>query len=285
MNKGIYTINCGGRLLDTRIPLVMGILNVTPDSFYDGGRYFKSEDAIKARVDEILVQGGDIIDVGAYSTRPGADDVSAEEEWKRLATALNIIKRDHPDAIISVDTFRGDVARRSILEGGAHIINDISAYTLDPDMLQAIVELNVPYILMHIKGTPKNMQVDPRYTKPVTQEVTEFLSAKVDELCAKGVSDIIIDPGFGFGKTVEDNYQLISDLRRFRVFRRPILVGISRKSMIYKVLGTSPEESLNGTTVLNTVALLAGADILRVHDVKDCVEAVKIVSQLSQSYS
>lgn len=283
MTKKVFSINCGGRLISTQKPLVMGILNVTPDSFFDGGRYFDSKDAIRARANDILEQGGDIIDIGAYSTRPGADDVTPEEEWRRLAQALEVIKKDFPDAIISVDTFRGEVARRCVKEGGAHIINDISAYTMDPEMLPAVVELNVPYILMHIQGIPQNMQNAPHYESDVTEEVITYLSAKLDELSSKGVSDIIIDPGFGFGKTVDDNYKMMADLRRFEVMDRPLLVGISRKSMIYKVLDGTPKESLNGTTVLNTIALMAGADILRVHDVKECVEAIKIVGRLNRN--
>lgn len=283
MTKKVFSINCGGRLISTQKPLVMGILNVTPDSFFDGGRYFDSKDAIRARANDILEQGGDIIDIGAYSTRPGADDVTPEEEWRRLAQALEVIKKDFPDAIISVDTFRGEVARRCVKEGGAHIINDISAYTMDPEMLPAVVELNVPYILMHIQGIPQNMQNAPHYESDVTEEVITYLSAKLDELSSKGVSDVIIDPGFGFGKTVDDNYKMMADLRRFEVMDRPLLVGISRKSMIYKVLNGTPKESLNGTTVLNTIALMAGADILRVHDVKECVEAIKIVGRLNRN--
>lgn len=283
MTKKVFSINCGGRLISTQKPLVMGILNVTPDSFFDGGRYFDSKDAIRARANDILEQGGDIIDIGAYSTRPGADDVTPEEEWRRLAQALEVIKKDFPDAIISVDTFRGEVARRCVKEGGAHIINDISAYTIDPEMLPAVVELNVPYILMHIQGIPQNMQNAPHYESDVTEEVITYLSAKLDELSSQGVSDIIIDPGFGFGKTVDDNYKMMADLRRFEVMDRPLLVGISRKSMIYKVLDGTPKESLNGTTVLNTIALMAGADILRVHDVKECVEAIKIVGRLNRN--
>lgn len=261
----------------------MGILNVTPDSFYDGGRYFDSADHIKARAEQILAEGGDIIDVGAYSTRPGADDVSPDEEWRRLSQALEIIRKNFPEAIISVDTFRGDVARKCVREGGAHIINDISAYTLDPDMLDAVVELNVPYILMHIKGTPKDMQVNPKYELRATREVIIFLSQKLSELSSRGVSDIIIDPGFGFGKTLEDNYQIMADLHHFKAFNRPILVGISRKSMIYKLIGGTPDQSLNGTTVLNTISLLGGADILRVHDVRECVETVRVVDALRRN--
>lgn len=281
-NKRTYYLNCGGRVISTEQPLVMGILNVTPDSFFDGGRY-RTADAIRQRAERIMSEGADIIDLGAYSTRPGADDVSPEEEWKRLDFALEIVREYVPDAIISVDTFRGSVARKCVKEGGAHIVNDISAYTMDPDMIDAISELNVPYILMHIKGTPKDMQDNPKYENRLTSEVISFLSKRVNELSAKGVSDIIIDPGFGFGKTVDDNFQLMADLSQFDIFDRPVLVGISRKSMIYKTLGGDPDSSLNGTMVLNTMALLAGADILRVHDVKETVECVKLVDALRRN--
>ena len=281
-NKRTYYLNCGGRVISTEQPLVMGILNVTPDSFFDGGRY-RTADAIRQRAERIMSEGADIIDLGAYSTRPGADDVSPEEEWKRLDFALEIVREYVPDAMISVDTFRGSVARKCVKEGGAHIVNDISAYTMDPDMIDAISELNVPYILMHIKGTPKDMQDNPKYENRLTSEVISFLSKRVNELSAKGVSDIIIDPGFGFGKTVDDNFQLMADLSQFDIFDRPVLVGISRKSMIYKTLGGDPDSSLNGTMVLNTMALLAGADILRVHDVKETVECVKLVDALRRN--
>lgn len=282
VNKRTYYLNCGGRVISTSKPLVMGILNVTPDSFFDGGRY-RTADSIKKRAEQIMSEGADIIDLGAYSTRPGADDVSPDEEWKRLDFALEIIHKCVPDAIVSVDTFRGCVARKCVKDGGAHIVNDISAYTMDPDMLDAISELNVPYILMHIKGTPKDMQDNPTYANRLTSEVISFLSKRVNELSSKGVSDIIIDPGFGFGKTVDDNFQLMADLSQFAIFDRPVLVGISRKSMIYKTLGGDPDSSLNGTMVLNTMALLAGADILRVHDVKETVECVKLVDALKRN--
>ncbi len=282
VGKKTYYLNCGGRIINTEMPLVMGILNVTPDSFFDGGRY-NSSDSIKQRAEQIISEGAEIIDIGAYSTRPGADDVSPDEEWRRLDFALEIVRKSVPDAIISIDTFRGDVARKCVKEGGAHIINDISAYTLDPDMLDAISELNVPYVLMHIKGTPKDMQVNPKYANRLTQEVIGFLSKKVNELSSRGVADIIIDPGFGFGKTIDDNFQLMADLRQFDTFDRPVLVGISRKSMIYKTIGGTPESSLNGTSVLNTMALLAGADILRVHDVKETVECIKLVDALRRN--
>ncbi len=282
VNKRTYYLNCGGRIINTEKPLVMGILNVTPDSFFDGGRY-NTADSIRQRAEQIILDGAEIIDVGAYSTRPGADDVSSDEEWRRLDLALELIHKYVPDAIISVDTFRGSVARKCVKEGGAHIINDISAYAIDPGMLDAISELNVPYILMHMKGTPKDMQVNPQYADRLTREVIAFLSKKVNELSSRGVADIIIDPGFGFGKTVDDNFKLMADLSQFSIFDRPILVGISRKSMIYKILNSDPKSSLNGTMVLNTMALLAGADILRVHDVKETVECVKLVDALKRN--
>lgn len=269
--------------MTTERPLVMGILNVTPDSFYDGGRYFDEKDLIKRRADQIVGEGADIIDLGAYSTRPGADYVSPEEEWRRISNALEIIRHDYPDAIISIDTFRGSVARRSVTEYGADIINDISAYQMDDDMFHAVVDLNVPYVLTHIQGNPQTMQLDPKYKSRVTDDVVKELSQKVNELTVHGVSDIIVDPGFGFGKTVDDNYQMMQDLAQFKTLGHPILVGISRKSMIYKATGGTPETSLAGTCALNAVALLNGADILRVHDVRECVEVVRVVSKLQEN--
>lgn len=283
LGNSCFSINCRGRLVTTERPLVMGILNVTPDSFYDGGRYFDEKDLIKRRADQIVSEGADIIDLGAYSTRPGADYVSPEEEWRRISNALEIIRHDYPDAIISIDTFRGSVARRSVTEYGADIINDISAYQMDDDMFQAVVDLNVPYVLTHIQGNPQTMQLAPKYKSRVTDDVVKELSQKVNELTAHGVSDIIVDPGFGFGKTVDDNYQMMQDLAQFKTLGHPILVGISRKSMIYKATGGTPETSLAGTCALNAVALLNGADILRVHDVRECVEVVKVVSKLQEN--
>ncbi len=283
LGNSCFSINCRGRLVTTERPLVMGILNVTPDSFYDGGRYFDEKDLIKRRADQIISEGADIIDLGAYSTRPGADYVSPEEEWRRISNALEIIRHDYPDAIISIDTFRGSVARRSVTEYGADIINDISAYQMDDDMFHAVVDLNVPYVLTHIQGNPQTMQLDPKYKSRVTDDVVKELSQKVNELTAHGVSDIIVDPGFGFGKTVDDNYQMMQDLAQFKTLGHPILVGISRKSMIYKATGGTPETSLAGTCALNAVALLNGADILRVHDVRECVEVVRVVSKLQEN--
>lgn len=276
-----YTINCGGRLISTERPLVMGILNVTDDSFFDGGRYITS-DAMERRVSQMLEDGADIIDIGAYSSRPGADDVPAETEKMRLMKALELIAAKFPGTITSIDTFRASVAECCVKEGGANIINDISAYNIEPEMLDVAANLNVPYILMHMQGVPSDMQKSPHYDKGVTDEVIKFLSSKLTELNDRGVSDVIIDPGFGFGKTLDDNYELMAHLREFQIFKRPLLVGISRKSMIYKLTNATPAESLNGTTVLNVFSLLAGADILRVHDVKECAEAVKIVGKLKE---
>ena len=273
-----YTINAGGRLLDLQTPVVMGILNATPDSFYAGSRT-QTEAEIAARVHQIVDEGAGIIDVGAYSSRPGADDVPAEEEARRLRHALGIVRREAPDAIISVDTFRADVAKMCIEEGGAHIINDISGGTLDKNMFRTVARLRVPYILMHIQGEPHTMQQAPHYDN-LEQEVFLFLSQRVDQLRQLGVADIILDPGFGFGKTLAHNYELMNRLEDFREFDLPLLVGISRKSMIYRLLHTTPAEALTGTTVLHTVALLQGCHILRVHDVKAAVEVRAIVHQL-----
>ena len=273
-----YTINAGGRLLDLQTPVVMGILNATPDSFYAGSRT-QTEAEIAARVHQIVDEGAGIIDVGAYSSRSGADDVPAEEEMLRLRHALGIVRREAPDAIISVDTFRADVAKMCIEEGGAHIINDISGGTLDKNMFRTVARLRVPYILMHIQGEPHTMQQAPHYDN-LEQEVFLFLSQRVDQLRQLGVADIILDPGFGFGKTLAHNYELMNRLEDFREFDLPLLVGISRKSMIYKLLGTTPAEALGGTIALNTIALMKGAHILRVHDVRAAVETVRIVETM-----
>ena len=272
------TINAAGRLLDLQTPVVMGILNATPDSFYAGSRT-QTEAEIAARVHQIVNEGAGIIDVGAYSSRPGADDVPTEEEARRLRHALDIVRREAPDAIISVDTFRADVAKMCIEEGGAHIINDISGGTLDKNMFRTVARLRVPYILMHIQGEPHTMQQAPHYDN-LEQEVFLFLSQRVDQLRQLGVADIILDPGFGFGKTLAHNYELMNRLEDFREFDLPLLVGISRKSMIYKLLGTTPAEALGGTITLNTIALMKGAHILRVHDVRAAVETVRIVETM-----
>lgn len=273
-------LNVNGRLLDLSTPCVMGILNVTPDSFYSGSR-MQTEGEIEARVRQILEEGAAIIDVGAYSSRPNADHVSAEEEMNRLRLGLDVLRRTAPDAIVSVDTFRADVARMCVEEYGVAIINDIAAGEMDADMFSTVAELNVPYIMMHMQGTPQNMQQHPHYDN-LLREVFLYFARKVQQLRDLGVKDIVLDPGFGFsfGKTLEHNYQLMAHLEEFRLFELPLLVGVSRKSMIYRLLDTTPQEALNGTTVLHTLALMKGADILRVHDVRQAVEAVKIVEAM-----
>jgi len=272
------TINCRGQLIDISTPAVMGIINITPDSFFSGSR-FNSEAAILERVGQVVDEGGSMVDVGAYSSRPGAENVSADIELARLLPALKVIRDRYPNLIVSVDTFRAEVAERVVTEGFADIINDISGGEMDGAMFDTVARLKVPYILMHMQGTPDTMQLNPTY-RDVVADVSLWLSERVDKLRSMGVNDIIIDPGFGFGKTVEHNYSMLNRLDEFRLFQLPLLVGLSRKSMIYKVLDGDPEGSLNGTTALNTVALLKGANILRVHDVKEAVECVKLVSEL-----
>lgn len=271
-------ININGELLDLSTPCVMGILNVTPDSFYAESR-MTSEEAISHRVEEILSQGAKMIDIGAYSSRPNADDVSPAEEMERLRRGLSVIRKTAPDAIVSVDTFRADVAKMCVEEFGVAMINDIAGGEMDENMFATVAELNVPYIMMHMKGTPQDMQASPHYDN-LMREVTLYFAKKVAQLHEMGVKDIILDPGFGFGKTLEHNYELMGHMEEFEIFNLPILVGISRKSMIYKLLGTSAQEALNGTTALNTIALLKGADILRVHDVREAVETVRIVEKM-----
>ncbi len=276
-------INVNGSLLDLSVPRVMGILNVTPDSFYAGSR-MQTEAEIAARVRQIVDEGAAIIDIGAYSSRPNAEDVSPREEMDRLRMGLDILRKIHPEAIVSVDTFRADVARMCVEEYGVAIINDIAAGEMDAEMFRTVAELNVPYIMMHMQGTPQNMQQNPHYDN-LLKEVFMYFARKVRQLRDLGVKDIILDPGFGFGKTVEHNYELLSHLEEFRLFELPLLAGVSRKSMIYRLLGTTPQESLNGTTVLDTICLLKGADILRVHDVREAVETVKIVEAMRSAAS
>ena len=277
MNTPLY-INANGRLIDLSEPQVMGILNVTPDSFYAGSRGV-TERYILDRLQQILDEGASIVDIGAYSSRPGAQEVSIEEEMERLRTGLELIREHRPDAIVSVDTFRADVAKMCVEEYGVAIINDISAGQMDNRMFATIARLGVPYIIMHMKGTPQTMQTNPQYDH-FLKEVFYYFSEKVQKLRDLGVKDIIIDPGFGFGKTLKHNYELMNHLEEFALFELPLLVGVSRKSMIYKLLGTTPEEALNGTTALNTIALTKGAHILRVHDVKEAVETVKIAQKM-----
>ena len=278
--KGLlpYTINVGGKLMDLGEPQVMGILNVTPDSFYSASRK-NTEQEVAERVQAILAEGGSMIDIGAYSSRPGADDVSAGEEMERLRGGLKILRSIAPDAVVSVDTFRADVAKMCVEEYGVQIINDISGGELDERMFETVAELGVPYILMHMKGDPQTMQNGPHYDD-LLAEMLRYFGTKVQQLHELGVKDIILDPGFGFAKTLEHNYELMNRMQDLRVLELPMLVGISRKSMIYRLLGTSPEEALNGTSVLNTLALLKGASILRVHDVKEAVEVVRIVKKM-----
>ena len=271
-------INANGRLMDLSEPQVMGILNVTPDSFY-AGSHGVTEGYIIDRIHQIMNEGASIIDIGACSTRPGADEVSIEEEMSRLRMGLELIRKHRPDAIVSVDTYRADVAKMCVEEYGAAIINDISAGQMDEQMFPTIARLGIPYIIMHMKGTPKDMQVNPQYDH-FLKEVFYYFSEKVQRLRDLGVKDIIIDPGFGFGKTLEHNYELMNHLEEFALFELPLLVGASRKSMIYKYLSITPEEALNGTTTLNTIALLKGANILRVHDVRQAMESIKIVQKM-----
>jgi dihydropteroate synthase len=277
MNYNI--INIRGELYSLEKPKVMAILNVTPDSFYANSRK-QTEKEIAERVETVLNEGADMIDVGAYSSRPGAADVSPEEETERLSKALSFIAKEYPDLIISVDTFRASVARVCVEKYGVAIINDISAGEMDKDMFRTVSELNVPYIMMHMRGTPQTMKHETAYSD-LMGEMMLYFSQKLNELRLLGVKDVILDPGFGFSKTLEQNYEVMRGLDEFKIFELPILVGISRKSMIYNLLGSTPEESLNGTSVLNTYALSKGASILRVHDVKAAVEVVKIMDKMN----
>lgn len=272
-------INIRGQLLDLSTPQVMGILNVTPDSFYAASRK-QSEREIAERAIQIAEEGAAFIDLGGCSTRPGAASVTEEEEAERLRTALEIVRRECPDMPLSVDTFRANIAAKCVEEWGADLINDISGGEIDAQMFPTVARLGVPYILMHIQGTPQTMQNAPRYDN-LMEEVCLYFAAKIDALHALGVKDILLDPGFGFGKTLEHNYELLARLEEFPpLFGLPLLVGVSRKSMVYKLLGCTPDEALNGTTVLHTIALLKGASILRTHDVKEAAEAVRIVETM-----
>ncbi len=276
----MHTLNLRGKLYSLCEPKIMGILNVTPDSFYAESRT-SDEEHIAARVQQLMDDGADMIDIGGYSSRPGADDVSPEEEMNRLRRGLRVVRRLYPEVPVSVDTFRADVARMCVEEEGADIINDISGGMLDRQMFRTVARLGVPYILMHMQGTPDTMQQAPHYDN-LRREVMLYFAERIDRLCQMGAKDIIVDPGFGFGKTLEHNYELFHHLDDFNLFNLPLLVGISRKSMIYKLLGGTPQTSLNGTTVLNTIALMKGAHILRVHDVKEAVEAKRIVMKMKE---
>lgn len=274
-------IRLGEEFLDLSQPVVMGILNITPDSFYDGGKYM-SEMALICRIDQIMEEGAGIIDIGAYSTRPGAAAVDEREELARLSWGVELVRKYYPRAVISIDTFRSKVAEEIISCQGPVIVNDISGGTMDEEMFALLVRTGVPYVMMHIQGTPQTMQVNPVYTD-VVKEVGDFFRERIAALNAQGFDNIILDPGFGFGKTLAHNYELMNGMDTYRELGYPLLVGISRKSMIYKLLGGTPEEALNGTTVLNTLALLKGANILRVHDVKAAVDVTRIVGLTTSS--
>jgi dihydropteroate synthase len=267
-------INAGGTLIDLEIPKVMGILNITPDSFYKGSRYNSDEDILWA-ASRMLEDGADIIDVGGYSSRPGAADISLEEENRRVLRAIRLIIKEYPAAVVSVDTFRADVAKEAVTGCGAKIINDISGGDGDTMMFSVVEELNVPYIMMHMQGDPRNMQVNPVYDD-VVADILRWFGQRIFRLQSAGIKDIIIDPGFGFGKTVEHNFEMLRRLGDFSVAGLPLLIGVSRKSMIWRTLGITADEALNGTSVLNAIALLNGADILRVHDVREAVQAVTL---------
>ena len=271
------TLNCNGNLLDLSQPKVMGVLNLTPDSFFDGGMY-KDEDQIIARVKKMILDGAAIIDVGAYSSKPNAASVSVEEEKKRLLPVIKLLTKQFSNLIISVDTFRAEIANLAVNEGAA-IINDISAGVLDANMFKTIAELQVPYIMMHMRGNPQTMQSLTNYEN-LTQELIYYFSERMNKARDLGINDLVIDPGFGFAKTREQNFELLNKLELFSVLDCPVLVGVSRKSMIYKTLDITPQDALNGTTVLNTIVLQKGAKIIRVHDVKEAVEAIKLVNEL-----
>ncbi len=272
------TINCRGKLIDLSSPKVMGILNITPDSFFDGGKY-KNAKEILYQTEKMLEEGATFIDIGAYSSRPGAKHISEEEELERINPVINLLVKEFSDIIISVDTFRSKIAKETI-NSGAAIVNDISGGNMDSDMFKTVAELQVPYILMHMLGTPQSMQLNPNY-KDVTHDLISFFADKINQLHQLKLNDVIIDMGFGFGKTIEHNFELLKNLSLFKSLDTPILVGVSRKSMLYKTLDISAQEALNATTSANTIALLNGANILRVHDVKEAVEAIKIVEQIS----
>ena len=272
------TINCKGKLIDLSSPKVMGILNVTPDSFFDGGNY-KSKKDILTKAETILNAGASFIDVGGYSSRPGADHISLDEELHRVVPAIEMILEHFPEALISIDTFRSQVAKTCI-EAGAALVNDISAGKLDEAMMPTIGELNVPYIMMHMKGTPQNMRQNTDY-KDLLHDINYYFSERIQKARSFGIKDIILDPGFGFSKTLEQNYELLNKLELLKIAELPILVGVSRKSMIFRILETDAKNALNGTTSLNTIALMKGAAILRVHDVKEAMECIALTNQLS----
>lgn len=282
LNFKPFTLSLRDRTLVLDRPQIMGIVNVTPDSFYSASRTF-DVDSLEKKVEQMVSEGVDIFDIGAYSTRPGADDVSPEEELRRLQRGIEVVKRMAPNIPVSIDTFRANVARACVEEMGADIVNDVSGGTLDADMAATMGQLDVPYILMHMRGTPATMQQFTDYPGGVVADVVADLKAKMDHFREQGCRQVILDPGFGFSKTLEQNYELMNGLSAFHELNAPLLVGISRKSMIFRLLGTSPAESLEGTTVLNTIAMLAGSHILRVHDVRAAVEARAILEELDKT--
>jgi dihydropteroate synthase len=271
----MYTLNCKGRLLVIEQPIVMGILNITPDSFYSGSRT-STNDTILTKAEQMLEEGATILDMGGQSTRPGSTRLSAAEEAVRVVPAIQLVKKNFPSCFVSVDTYHAEVAREAV-EAGADMVNDISAGEMDAAMLSTAARLQVPYIAMHMQGTPDTMQQNPRYEN-VSREVLDYFIKKTEQCRAAGISDVIIDPGFGFGKTIAHNFQLLRELEAFQLLKVPVLVGLSRKSTIYKTLGTTAEGALNGTTVLNTIALQKGASVLRVHDVKEAMEAIQLIT-------
>jgi dihydropteroate synthase len=272
------TINCKGQLVDLTLPKVMGILNVTPNSFFDGGRY-NNDSEILSQVEKMLLNGATFIDIGAYSSKPSAEFVSEEEELQRIVPIVNLIMEHFPDTLISIDTFRSEVAKACI-ENGAAIINDISAGNLDAKMLETIAKYNVPYIMMHMRGTPQTMQKMTHYDN-IIKEILFYFSERIAQARTLGINDLIVDPGFGFAKTLEQNYEVLQKMELFQMLELPLLAGVSRKSMIYKTLHSSPEEALNGSTVLNTIALTKGAKILRVHDVREAMECVTLFNKIN----
>ncbi len=272
------TINCKGKLIDVTTPKVMGILNLTPDSFYDGGKY-KNESEIVSQVETMLKNGATFIDIGAYSSRPNATHISEAEELQRLLPIITLLIEEFPEIIISIDTFRSEVAKQGI-QAGAALINDISAGKLDENMLQTVANLQVPYIMMHMKGTPQNMKEHANYNN-IMKELLFYFSERINEAKKLGIKDIIVDPGFGFAKNTAQNFEVLKHLELLETLKFPILAGVSRKSMIYKTLENTAQEALNGTTVLNTIALQKGATILRVHDVKEATETIKLTDQLN----
>ena len=269
------TLNAGGRLIHLDPPKLMGILNVTPDSFYDGGRYY-SDKSMLLQAEKMINEGADFIDVGGYSSRPGAENITMEEEISRTIPVIQLLTQHFPDTVISIDTFRAEVVRQAV-ESGAAMVNDISGGSLDDHMWEMVSHYRIPYVLMHMKGTPQTMAKLAGY-KDVVKEVTDYFHQRIEALKGFGIADIVIDPGFGFAKTIDQNFELLSNLDLLQMLDKPILAGLSRKSLVWKTLETDPENALNGTTVLNTVALLKGASILRIHDVKEAAEAIKLIN-------